>query len=111
MILKKENYGLKMMDFKFKLEDEYPQLLGEGKTINLSTLTKHASKKLNMSYKKLICIKGEEVTDQIKQRRKEISKEIVRAHLFDKTKFIYIDETGFNMQETDIYSWGLINVP
>ena len=41
MILKKENNGLKMMDFKFKLGDQYPKLQGEGKTINLSTLNKN----------------------------------------------------------------------
>ena len=51
-----KNKGLCMIDFKYQLEKECPELLNDGK-ISMRTLTKYATRELGMSYKKVINIK------------------------------------------------------
>ena len=48
-----------------------------------------------MSFKKVVNIKINEVTEKTYEARKKVAEQLVLVYIYQKSRFIYLDESGF----------------
>ena len=91
------NKGKGLKEFKFLLERDHSELLNNGE-ISTSELSRMASKKLNYSYKKMIHQYEQTNNPEKIQGRINLSIDLLDMIRYNKSEFIYVDESGFNLK-------------